>query len=312
MVEETVPFAGGALNRSAHLRGQAQDLLAASNAKILPFADLRPCFTPEGALAVSKISVLEGLFDKEKVIFLGLSPESEPLFAAPLNPKHFVVEEGSTFLANTVVSEALPEYEFRDLRASFAHLDPLDAEVAATGRGLLSWHARHGYCSNCGVKTHPEMGGWQTSCPECETKHFPRTDPVVIMHVTFGNKCLLGRSPGWPDGMYSTLAGFVEPGETPEAAVAREVMEEAGVVVKNPRYVASQPWPFPASLMLGYTAEAEGLDLKIDENELEDALWVTREEMVEIAAGAHPVIKAPRKGAIAQRLLSKWLEDSFE
>lgn len=156
------------------------------------------------------------------------------------------------------------------------------------------------------------MSGWQRSCPSCGTQHFPRTDPVVIMLITRGNKTLLGRSPGWPDGMYSCLAGFVEPGETIEAAVRREVMEETGVHVGPVRYLASQPWAFPTSLMIGCHGDAVSDDLEIDRHELEDARWVSREEVARAFAGEHPEIWAPREGAIAHFLLRNWLADRLE
>jgi len=156
------------------------------------------------------------------------------------------------------------------------------------------------------------MAGWQRTCPACGAHHFPRTDPVVIMLVTRGNSVLIGRSPGWPAGMYSLLAGFVEPGETLEAAVRREVFEEAGVRVGAVRYLASQPWPFPASLMFGCHGEALDGAITIDPAEIEDALWLTREEMVTVMAGAHPEIRAPRKGAIAHFLVAAWLADRLD
>ncbi len=154
--------------------------------------------------------------------------------------------------------------------------------------------------------------GWQRLCPSCETRHFPRTDPVVIMLVTHGNRLLLGRSPPWPQGMYSLLAGFIEPGETIEAAVRREVLEETGVHTSNVRYLANQPWPFPNSLMIGCIADATSGAITIDPVELEDALWVTREELVAVFAGQHPSIKASRKGSIAHFLMTNWLADRLD
>jgi NAD+ diphosphatase len=153
--------------------------------------------------------------------------------------------------------------------------------------------------------------GWQRECDTCGALHFPRTDPVVIMLITHGNSVLMGRSPGWPDGMYSLLAGFIDAGETMEAAVRREVFEEAGVRVGHVTYLASQPWPFPASLMLGCRGTAISTDIKIDPHEIEDALWVSREEMAQIFAGEHDTILPARKGAIAHFLLQNWLADTL-
>jgi NAD+ diphosphatase len=156
------------------------------------------------------------------------------------------------------------------------------------------------------------MSGWQRDCPACGAHHFPRTDPVVIMLITHGNAVLLGRSPGWPEGMYSLLAGFVEPGETLEAAVRREVYEETNVRVGPVSYLASQPWPFPASLMFGCAGEALTTEITIDPQEIEDALWVSREDMVSVFAGQHPDILPARKGAIAHFLLENWLADRLD
>lgn len=204
------------------------------------------------------------------------------------------------------------DHRFAELRAMMTRLGPLDAECAATARALFGWHETHGHCARCGAATLPAMGGWQRDCPACAAHHFPRTDPVVIMLVTSGNDLLFGRSPGWPEGMYSLLAGFIEPGETLEAAVRREVFEESGVRVGPVAYLASQPWPFPASLMLGCHGEALSRDITIDPEELDDALWVSRERLALILAGADPVIKAPRSGAIAQFLTTNWLADRLD
>ncbi|MCL4109735.1 UNVERIFIED_CONTAM: hypothetical protein GTU68_018462 [Idotea baltica] len=191
-------------------------------------------------------------------------------------------------------------------------LSRIDAELAATARAVLGWHQSHKFCSKCGAESQLQMAGWERVCPACDGKHFPRTDPVVIMLITRGNRVLMGRSPGWPDGMYSLLAGFVEPGETMEAAVRREVYEEAGITVGRVDYLSSQPWPFPSSLMLGCRGEATSDAIQIDANELEDAIWVTREDMMTVFAGAHPVIKPARKGAIAHFLLRNWLADTLD
>ncbi len=203
-------------------------------------------------------------------------------------------------------------FSFQDLRVVMAGLTAREAELAATGKALVQWHASHRFCAACGAASTPMLTGWQRNCPACGAHHFPRTDPVVIMLVTHGNKLLIGRNAVWPEGMYSLLAGFVEPGETMEAAVRREVAEETGVQVAGVRYLASQPWPFPASLMFGCQAEATSTRITLDPVELQDALWVSREEMVQIMAGAHPRIKASRKGAIAHFLISNWLADRLD
>ncbi len=193
-----------------------------------------------------------------------------------------------------------------------AALSPREAELAATARALLEWHRSHRFCAACGAQSAAAHGGWQRQCPACGAVHFPRTDPVVIMLITHGNSVLLGRSPGWPEGMYSLLAGFIEPGETLEAAVRREVAEETGVAVGAVRYLASQPWPFPANLMLGAHGLASGRDIRLDPAELEAALWITREEAVSVISGTHPVVKPSRRGSIAQFILNGWLADRLD
>ena len=205
-----------------------------------------------------------------------------------------------------------PDRMFCELRAVMADLSPRDAELAATGRALLEWHRNHGFCASCGAKSEMVHAGWQRQCPACQAQHFPRTDPVVIMLITRGNSVLLGRGPTWPEGMYSLLAGFIEPGETIEAAVRREVFEESGIRVGEVGYLASQPWPFPASLMIGCRGEAMTDAITIDPAELQDARWVSREELVSAFAGTHPLIKPSRKGSIAQFLMSHWLADRLE
>jgi NAD+ diphosphatase len=205
-----------------------------------------------------------------------------------------------------------PDQGFAELRGLMPRLSQDEGGLAATARALTGWHASHRFCAACGAPSHAERGGWQRRCPACGAAHFPRTDPVVIMLVLRGNRTLIGRSAGWPAGMHSCLAGFVEPGETIEAAVRREVMEESGVRIGRVRYLASQPWPFPASLMIGCLAEAESEAITLDPEELEAALWLSREEMAEVMAGTHADLRAPRAGAIAQALLAAWLADRLD
>jgi NAD+ diphosphatase len=171
--------------------------------------------------------------------------------------------------------------EFLDLRMAGMLMPEGDAALAGYARGLLSWHRRNGFCPACGSASVPRRGGHVRVCKNegCNTEHFPRTDPAVIMLVQDGDRCLIGRQRGWPAGLYSTLAGFVEPGETLEMAVEREIEEESGVRVTDVKYFASQPWPFPQSLMLGFTATATTRELRMDTEELEDLRWVTRDEL---------------------------------
>jgi len=208
--------------------------------------------------------------------------------------------------------EAAAEQSFADLREPMAQLTPRDAELVATAKALYNWHSTHRFCARCGRPSRIINAGWQRSCDDCGGQHFPRTDPVVIMLITKGNDVLLGRSPGWPAGMFSLLAGFVEPGETIEGAVRREVMEETSVPVGQVDYLCSQPWAFPNSLMIGCRGEALGDRIEVDPVELETAIWLPREEMADVFAGQHPAITRPRKGAIAEFLLRNWLADRLD
>jgi NAD+ diphosphatase len=199
---------------------------------------------------------------------------------------------------------------FAELRQVGPILAREDAALLAYARGLMLWHQRHHFCGACGAPTRSVEGGHQRRCTNeaCGLTHFPRTDPAVIMLVTSGDKALLGRQREWPPGMHSTLAGFVEPGESLEEAVAREVMEEVGVAVEEVRYHSSQPWPFPASIMLGFTARALDEELRIHPDEIEAAAWFTREELRN--APEDERLKLPRRDSIAYRLIRDWLDET--
>ncbi len=312
-IAETVTFGGSGLDRAAQLRAQASVLAQQNDAQIILLWRGKP-LVREGAL----IRVSPGhpvLADASPdMIFLG--QETGPTFAADLSawtPQAYGDESLDSFLDATQQEHpAVSDAQFVELRAIMTQLNPRDAELAATARAVFGWHKSHRFCAICGHESQMAMGGWQRDCPACGGHHFPRTDPVVIMLITHGNSVLLGRSPGWPEGMYSLLAGFVEPGETIEAAVRREVLEEAGVSVGDVRYLASQPWPFPASLMFGCAGEATSTKITIDPSEIEDARWLTREEVAQIFAGQHPEILPARKGAIAHFLLENWLADRLD
>jgi NAD+ diphosphatase len=174
---------------------------------------------------------------------------------------------------------------------------------------LLHWHARHRFCANCGEVTQLVQGGWRRDCPVCRAEHFPRTDPVVIMLAVSGDRCLLGRQSRFAPGMWSCLAGFVEPGESIEQAVRRETQEEAGIVCGRISYFASQPWPFPMSLMIGCHAEALSSDITVDRSELEDARWFAREEVATMLMRRHPQgLTTPPPVAIAHHIIRAWIE----
>jgi NAD+ diphosphatase len=186
---------------------------------------------------------------------------------------------------------------------------PDDAALWGTARSLIAWHDRHGFCANCGLATAPFRAGWGRKCGGCSGEHFPRVDPVVIMLAEHEGRVLLGRQPQYPPRRYSALAGFIEPGESVEEAVAREFVEEAGIRVSNIRYVASQPWPFPGQLMIACIATAEDDALTIDYTELEDAMWVPRAGVAAALDGqADAPFLAPPRFAIANSLLRAWIE----
>ncbi len=201
--------------------------------------------------------------------------------------------------------------EFRDLREVGALLPQRDGSILAYARGLMHWHRRHRFCGACGAPTESRRSGHVRVCtsPSCGLEHFPRTDPAVIMLVHDGEACVLGRRPGWPPGMHSTLAGFVEPGESLEEAVAREVREEAGLEVPlaGIRYNSSQPWPFPASIMLGFHARAERAPLTVYPEELESVAWFSRERLLNLGEGDE--LRLPRRDSIARRLIEDWLAE---
>ena len=195
---------------------------------------------------------------------------------------------------------------FKDLRNISPLIDGVEGSIMAYARSMIYWHIRNQFCGVCGNQTKPSKCGHQRDCTNrvCDTSHFPRTDSAVIMLVHDRDRALLGRQHFWPEGMYSLLAGYVEPGETIEHAVAREVYEESGIIVKNVKYLHSQPWPFPSSLMLGFTAEAGTEKINYNENEIEDAQWFTRDEMLDFKSQGKFL---PRELSISRRLINDWL-----
>ena len=315
LIAETVTFGGSGLDRAAHLRSDPDGLAALwARGTVLPVWRGKPLMAGDtaGWLAVGHAA----LACAGPAVFLGLD-EGTPRFAADISSWHPASDaeavEGGFFdpSLQTHPDLATP-YAFAELRGVMTQLSPRDAELVATAKAVLGWHASHGFCAACGAPSTPVMAGWQRDCAVCGAHHFPRTDPVVIMLVTHGNRVLIGRNANWPEGMYSLLAGFIEPGETMEAAVRREVFEEAGIRVGPVRYLASQPWPFPASLMFGCAAEALDEAITVDPVELEDAQWVSREDMVTVLSGGHSRLRPPRRGAIAEFLIRNWLADRLD
>ena len=308
---DTLTFAGSGLERAAELRGDTQKMAELlKSGQVLPVWRGKPLVVDGVALGWVP-SDHAALAHGGPPMFLGLDDDT-PRFAVDISdwsPEAGAeAVEAGFFDGSTQFHPSLPDsHAFVELRGVMVQLSARDAELVATAKAVLHWHRSHRFCAVCGAQSEPINAGWQRACPACAAQHFPRTDPVVIMLIQRGNSLLMGRSPGWPEGMYSCLAGFVEPGETIEAAVRREVLEETGVRVGDVRYVTSQPWPFPASLMMGFVGDAISETITIDPMELEAALWVTREEMLDVMAGQHPTILPARKGAIAYHLIANWL-----
>lgn len=315
-IGEEVTFGASGLDRAAALRGDPAAIAALlGQGRVLAVWRGKPLFQAEDGGLEWLASDHPALAQSAPLVFLGLE-DGRGYFAADISawePESGSGAEQSFFDSSRQRHPALTGSQaFEDLRNAMTRLTPREAELAATARAVVHWHQSHGFCAACGAKSDAAQGGWQRVCPACGAHHFPRTDPVVIMLVTHGNRVLLGRNAAWPEGMYSLLAGFVEPGETVENAVRREVFEEAGVRLGRVEYLSSQPWPFPASLMLGCRAEAVSDQITLDPAELQDALWVSREQLLLVFAGQHPTIRPPRNGAIAQFLMRNWLADRLD
>jgi len=296
-------YGANPLDRLAARRGDASfvaGLRSAAGTRHVVFTGDIPLLRKHG-------DALDPFFETRDLAALGASRESALLgrdaagaiFASLLDQPAAETGEGDAGLVSL------------DLRSLAVQglLEPPVLGILAQAKSLLHWHARHRFCSQCGAATQAAEAGWKRICPACAAQHFPRTDPVVIMLICDGDACLVGRQPRFNPGMYSALAGFIEPGETVEAAVRREVAEEAGVAVGAVAYHASQPWPFPASLMMGCFGQALSRDIVVDKTELEDARWISRDEVRAMFEGRHPAgLVPPAPIAIAHHLLRAFAE----
>ena len=285
-------FAGSPIDRADQIRVDADRLAALMDwrARLLKLDGLDPVLSPEGTL---EWGTLADAAPDSDLVFLGLAAGKACFAEVPAR------QGGSTGPANP------------RLWAAMAALDPGELATYGGARSLVDWHARHRFCAQCGSPTRLAKGGWQRTCTndDCKADHFPRVDPVTIMLVEHQGNLLLGRQPRFPPRRFSALAGFVEPGESIEDAVAREIMEEAGVVVRDVTYVASQPWPFPSSLMIGCHSHADSAELTIDTTELDEARWFTRAEVELAMTGSEDAaFIAPPPHAVAHHLLKWWLE----
>jgi NAD+ diphosphatase len=288
----SIAFAGSPIDRADHIRQSPEALAELMNfrARLLLLNGLDPVVSPEGELTWGTLVDVDPQSD---LVFLGLSGDRGCFAEVPA--------AGSTAPANPRLWQAL------------ASLSGEELATYGAARSMIDWHARHKFCARCGTPTRIAKGGWQRNCDSCKAEHFPRVDPVTIMLVQHEDNLLLGRQPRFPAGNFSALAGFVEPGETIEEAVQREVFEEAGVRARDVTYVMSQPWPFPSSMMIGCIAYADDPALTIDASELEDARWFTRAEVTEameatINGGRGQAFHAPPRFAVAHHLMKWWIE----
>jgi NAD+ diphosphatase len=292
------------LDRAAHLRGDDAKLLTLEGHR-----DARAYVINRDSLVVKRESagprVLLGIDEALKfganpgTVFLGLR-DGAPVFGMGISP---------AAVETLLTREDVTVTELRGMVMQGVVPAP-QLSAIAMAKSLVNWHQRHGYCANCGSRTAMREGGWKRDCPNCKAEHFPRTDPVVIMLVTSGDKVVLGRQKHFPPGMYSCLAGFVEVAETIEDAVRREIFEESGVRCTDVRYYMTQPWPYPSSLMIGCTARATTGDIVVDRTELEDARWFDRREATLMIKREHPDgLAGPHPFAIAHHLLARWLHD---
>jgi len=297
-----IPFAGNPLDRASEKRTDSNWIESRwrdPSSLVLPMRRLEPFLLgPEKSttplqLGLIKPAVVEALADKEAArIFLGLDGDAA-VFAID------VPEAAEQALAGLGY--------FRDARMAASMVPLRDAAIIAQAKALIDWHQRHGFCPRCGSPTTLVDAGYRRLCGKCKAEHFPRVDPVVIMLATEGEACLVGRGKLFPPGMFSALAGFVEPGETIEEAVRRELMEEASVKIGEVTYYATQPWPFPSSLMIGCFARAESRDVKPDENEIAEVRWIERSTARELIEGKQVNgVRVPPPIAIAHHLIKTW------
>jgi NAD+ diphosphatase len=291
------PYTGGKLDRAAHRREDEMWIDAALRDSASQFV-----------LFWQGKTLIAGLEERAPRIEFSTRPHGHfPTVFLGLHEEHAVFAADISVLVEPHASLSLPDLPFTDMRQITGTLPADDATILATARAMLHWHAKTKFCAVCGAATQPVRGGYVMHCTACGTEHFPRTDPAVIMLVFKGDQILLGQSHKFPPerNFYSTLAGFVEPGESLEDAVRREVFEEVGVTIGKVAYHSSQPWPFPASLMLGYYAEALTHEITLETAEMRDARWFTR---ADIENRKDLGFNLPPHDSIARRLIDDWME----
>jgi NAD+ diphosphatase len=296
MLAKMLPFCGTPLDRLSEKRPDAAWIAEKwREGRVLPLWNLQVLTRGEAVFGAAFIPPALGseLATDGVCVFLGMDGGTA-LFALDVSGAENA-------------DEALKEYgAFRELRGASPFLRRKDLAILSQAKALIDWHQRHGFCARCGAATVSGDAGHKRVCTGCGTEHFPRTDPAVIMLATYGEECLLARNVNWSADFYSALAGFVEPGESIEEAVRRELFEEAGVVAGAVRYYASQPWPFPASLMIGCYAECESKELTLDPAEIADALWFDKKTALALLNGEIEGRRGPMKVAIAHYLIKEW------
>ena len=300
-MEEIYCFAGNPLDRVSERRRDGEwiaSLLADPRSRILPLYDLKPAISDmlRPALDWQDIAPWRDAIESgAMLIFLGIGDDGRA---------HFTIDAGTT--------GAPADVENIDVRTLAPLVPAGEAAILAEARSLIDWHTRHRFCAQCGTPTNVSSAGWTRRCPNCRASHYPRSDPVTIMLVARGERALLGRNKRRPGQRFSCLAGFMEPGETPEEAVRREVREESGIRIGRVKYLAAQPWPFPSTLMMGFLAEGISEEITIDPEELAEARWFEREEIREMVARAAAgdddpsKVSLPQPLAIAHHLCRRW------
>jgi NAD+ diphosphatase len=294
-------FVTNILDRAAHLRGNDERLFALesnpnSRAYVVHRDSLVVKKEADRSRALLGVDEALKLGANPGTIFLGLRDDAAV----------FGMGIAAAAVEKLLTRDDVAVTELRGM-AMQGVVPPDQLSAIAMAKSMVTWHQRHGFCANCGTRTAMKEGGWKRECPNCKAEHFPRTDPVVIMLVTFGEKCLLGRQKHFPPGMYSCLAGFVEAAETIEDAVRREIFEESGIRCTDVNYYMTQPWPYPSSLMIGCTARATNEEIVVERSELEDARWFDRAEARLMITRKHPDgLAGPHPFAIAHHLLGRW------
>jgi NAD+ diphosphatase len=301
-MEEIYSFAGNPLDRVSQRRqdaGWVASLLEDPATRVLPLHGLKPpvCHSSAASLDWQSVAPWRPLIDSGNTLILLGIRDGRAFFALDAGSTEAASDNGSVLM---------------DARTAAPMIDGGEAAILAEARSLIDWHDRHRFCARCGTPSVVASGGWVRHCPECKAHHFPRVDPVVIMLAVRGERCLLGRGHRRPGARFSCLAGFMEPGETPEEAVRREVSEESGIRVGRVRYLASQPWPFPSSLMMGFLGEALTEEITIDHEELAEVRWFERDEvraMVERSRSDDPIpglATLPPPLAIGHQIARRW------